>query len=82
MVVSLPILEPLTVKRLEKIITVTMGCLYLAVTTATTSTIINLASATPTKVTPTTKEEEVDGYAVSIVNKAVGHCVFLQFLLL
>ncbi|XP_052222057.1 E3 ubiquitin-protein ligase UBR4-like isoform X2 [Dreissena polymorpha] len=71
MVVSLPILEPLTVKRLEKIITVTMGCLYLAVTTATTSTIINLASATPTKVTPTTKEEEVDGYAVSIVNKAL-----------
>jgi len=71
-VFSLPILEPLTVKRLEKIITVLMGCLYAAVTVATTNTIMSLASATPTKATPVGKEEDLDNHATNIVQKTVS----------
>ncbi|XP_060554667.1 E3 ubiquitin-protein ligase UBR4-like, partial [Ruditapes philippinarum] len=70
-VFSLPILEPLTVKRLEKIITVTMGCLYAAVTVATTNTIMSLASGTPTKTTPASKEEDIDNYGINIVHKTL-----------
>ncbi|XP_052789588.1 E3 ubiquitin-protein ligase UBR4-like isoform X2 [Mya arenaria] len=70
-VFSLPILEPLTVKRLEKIITITMGCLYAAVTVATTNTIMSLASATPTKSTPAGKEEDLDNFAAKIFHKTL-----------
>ncbi|KAL4218587.1 perineurial glial growth [Mactra antiquata] len=70
-VFSLPILEPLTVKRLVKIITMTMGCLYAAVTVATTNTIMNLASGTPTKSVSGTKEEDIDNYGMNIVHKTL-----------
>ena len=71
-VFSLPILEPLTVKRLEKIVTVTMGCLYVAVSVATTNTIMSLASGTPTKCNPPAKEEDIENYGVNIVHKTVS----------
>ena len=72
-IVSLPVLEPLTVKRLEKIITIMMGCLFASVSVATTNTIISLASGTPTKGTSSGKEEDTDSYAANIVQKTVSY---------
>ena len=78
-IVSLPILEPLTVKRLEKIITITMGCLYASVAVATSNTVIGLASSTPTKGTSAAgKEEDTDSYAANIVQKTVSCCIKLH----
>ena len=60
-------------KRLEKIITITMGCLYASVAVATSNTVISLASGTPTKGTSAAnKEEETEGYAANIVQKTVS----------
>ena len=66
-------------KRLEKIITITMGCLYASVSVATTNTIISLASGTPTKGTNTGKEDDTDSYAANIVQKTVSSCQSLKF---
>ena len=60
-------------KRLEKIITIMMGCLYALVSVATTNTIISLASGTPTKGTSSGKEEDTDSYAANIVQKTVSY---------
>jgi hypothetical protein len=49
-----------------------MGCLYAAVTVATTNTIMSLASGTPTKTTPASKEEDIDNYGINIVHKTVS----------
>ncbi|XP_076455251.1 E3 ubiquitin-protein ligase UBR4-like isoform X3 [Babylonia areolata] len=70
MAFSLPIIEPLTPKRLEQIITCTLTCLYAAVTVASADTIINMIKPA-TSAQPASKDEETEGYGRSIVQKAL-----------
>ncbi len=71
-VFSLPVLEPMTPARLDKIITVAMSCLYAAMTTATANSIVAMATSAQTKGVAPTKDEEVEGYASGIVQKSVS----------
>lgn len=68
---SLPVLEPLTPQRLEKIISITLTCLYTSVTVAMSNTVISLTNPQPTKPS-TTKDEEIDNYGNCIVQKSVS----------
>lgn len=83
--VSLPVFEPLNVKRLEKLCEITMACLYCSVCTATATSILgivsnskgsagvvssNSSSATVTK--PNSADEDgLDTFAVSLVEKSI-----------
>lgn len=67
----MPVLEPLTPQRLEKIISITLTCLYTSMTVATSNTVVNLASPQPAKPS-NTKDEEIDSYGNSIVQKSVS----------
>ncbi|XP_075228020.1 E3 ubiquitin-protein ligase-like protein poe isoform X3 [Lycorma delicatula] len=51
---SLPVLEPLTKPRLEKLCTLTMSCLYAALSTATAFSILGISSAVSPKTGTTT----------------------------
>ncbi|RZF46968.1 hypothetical protein LSTR_LSTR017013 [Laodelphax striatellus] len=84
---SLPVLEPLTKSRLEKLSTLTMSCLYAAMSTATAFSILGISSAVPPKTgtnvnnlatgntagTKTSSDEEggAEGLAISVVEKAL-----------
>ncbi|KAL8608129.1 hypothetical protein ACOMHN_016584 [Nucella lapillus] len=70
MAFSLPVIEPLTPKRLEQIVTCTLTCLYAAVTVASADTIINMIRPA-TSAQPASKDEETEGYGRSIVQKAL-----------
>ena len=77
---SLPVLEPLTPQRLEKIISITLTCLYTSVTVAMSNTVISLTNPQPTKPS-TTKDEEIDNYGNCIVQKSVSLwsiCIIVQ----
>ncbi|CAH0393187.1 unnamed protein product [Bemisia tabaci] len=52
-VVSLPVLEPLTPAKLDKLCTLTMACLHAALATATATSILGLSSAVSPKTTST-----------------------------
>ncbi|XP_036368081.1 E3 ubiquitin-protein ligase UBR4 isoform X5 [Octopus sinensis] len=67
---SLPVLEPLTPRQLEKITIVTLGCLYSSIVVAISNTIVNLASAVPMK-NPANKDEELDNCGMTIVQKTL-----------
>ena len=67
---SLPILEPLTPKRLENIVTVMMSCLYASLSVAVTNTVIAMTSTAPVK-PATGKEEENENYGCSIIQKSL-----------
>uniref|UniRef100_A0ABM0M5B5 E3 ubiquitin-protein ligase UBR4-like n=1 Tax=Saccoglossus kowalevskii TaxID=10224 RepID=A0ABM0M5B5_SACKO len=69
---SLPILEPLTLPRLNDLVTIAMSCLYAGVTVATCSTILNIAVSVGMRGVSTSKDEEMEGYAVSIVQKSLA----------
>jgi E3 ubiquitin-protein ligase UBR4 len=71
MAFTLPVLEPLTPKRLEQIANITVSCLYTAVTVATADTIINMVKPA-TAAQPASKDEEIEGYGRQIVQKAVS----------
>lgn len=71
-------LEPLTPQRLEKIISITLTCLYTSVTVAMSNTVISLTNPQPTKPT-TTKDEEIDNYGNCIVQKSVSKCARTVF---
>ena len=65
----------MTPGRLNKIVTVTMSCLYAAITTATANSIVATATSLPSKSGPNpAKDEEVEGYASGIVQKSVSWC--------
>ncbi|XP_039287887.1 protein purity of essence [Nilaparvata lugens] len=84
---SLPVLEPLTKSRLEKLNTLTMSCLYAALSTATAFSILGVSSAAPPKTgtnvnnlatgnaagaKPSSEEEgSAEGLAISVVEKAL-----------
>lgn len=72
---SLPILEPLTPKRMENIVTVMMSCLYASLSVAVTNTVIAMTSTAPVK-PATGKEEENENYGCSIIQKSV--CYFVN----
>jgi len=80
-VCSLPVLEPMTRPRLAKIVTVAQSCLHAALA-ATVATSILATSGTASAQTrstggSTSKEEEMDSYANSIVHKSIDifNCV-------
>lgn len=50
---SLPVLEPLTPEKLEKLCVLTMSCLYCAVSNATASSLLGISSAISPKCTGT-----------------------------
>ncbi|XP_067662559.1 E3 ubiquitin-protein ligase UBR4-like [Haliotis asinina] len=68
---SLPALEPLTPKRLEKIVTATLSCLYASVTVAMANTIVNMVKPTAANQPSASKDEEIEGYGTSIVQKTL-----------
>ncbi len=72
-VFSLPILEPMTPVRLNKIITVAMSCLYAAITVTTATSVVALSgSAQPKGSAPPTKDDETENAASGIVQKSVS----------
>ena len=71
-VFDLPLLEPMTPARLHRIVTIAMSCLYAAVTAATATAIIGVATGTQMKGVGASKDEEIDGYAAGIVEKSVS----------
>ena len=72
-VFSLPILEPMTPVRLNKIITVAMSSLYAAITVATVNSVVAITgTAQPKGTTPQVKDDETDSAASAIVQKSVS----------
>ncbi|KAK2587955.1 hypothetical protein KPH14_004040 [Odynerus spinipes] len=82
-VLSLPVLEPLTHVKLEKLSTLAMSCLYCSITNAAASSIVGITNAVSPKcstntsgnaqVTQSTKnaEEEYDALAITVVEKSL-----------
>jgi E3 ubiquitin-protein ligases UBR4 N-terminal len=71
---SLPVLEPLTRTRLEMIVSVTMSCVYASVAAVTTTNMVSTTvSGGQTKSGSTSKDDETDAYASTIVQKTVSH---------
>ncbi|XP_066993474.2 E3 ubiquitin-protein ligase UBR4 [Anabrus simplex] len=81
---SLPVLEPLTPEKLEKLCTLTMSCLYCAVSTATASSLLGISSVISPKCTGGTSagssstpkgssedEGNSDNHAIAVVEKAL-----------
>ena len=72
-VFSLPILEPMTPVRLNKIITVAMSCLYAAITVATANSVVAISGPTqPKGAVPAVKDDETESAASGIVQKSVS----------
>ena len=78
-VFSLPVLEPLTPARLKNVVTVAMSYLFAAVTAATATSIVALASSIQMKGSASTKDDEIDVYAMGIVQKAVSQLYCIVF---
>ncbi|CAL1532573.1 unnamed protein product [Lymnaea stagnalis] len=68
---SLPILEPLSPKRLKTIVEVTLGCLFAAVSVATADTVVNAVRPSGPAQAPGPKDEEMDSQGHSIVQKSL-----------
>ncbi|XP_063242107.1 E3 ubiquitin-protein ligase UBR4 isoform X2 [Bacillus rossius redtenbacheri] len=77
----LPVFEPLTPERLEKLCTLTMSCLYCAISVATASSILVIScAATPKTIGATSgtgqskvseEESSADNNAITVVEKAL-----------
>jgi len=71
-VFSLPVLEPMTRGRLEKIVAITMSCLHASLAaTMATSVVAMTTGSTQLRTGAANKDEEIDGYASNIVKKSV-----------
>ena len=71
-VFSLPVLEPMTRGRLQKIVAITMSCLYASLSATMATSVVAMATASTQLRTGTgCKDEEIDGYASNIVIKSV-----------
>ncbi|XP_041369615.1 E3 ubiquitin-protein ligase UBR4-like [Gigantopelta aegis] len=68
---SLPALEPLTPKRLDKIVNITLSCLYASVTVAMANTIVNMVKPMSASQPSGSKDEEIDSYGRNIVQKTL-----------
>lgn len=71
-VCSLPILEPMTAPRLEKIAAVVTSCLFASVSVATANSVIAVAAAAQIKGANIQKDDELEQYAMNIVQKSVS----------
>ncbi|XP_046612558.1 E3 ubiquitin-protein ligase UBR4 isoform X2 [Neodiprion virginianus] len=81
--VSLPVLEPLTSAKLEKLSLLTMSCLYCSIANATASSIVGITNAVSPKCSTNTSanqqgsqsgkstEEEYDALAITVVEKSL-----------
>nr|XP_012152236.1 PREDICTED: protein purity of essence isoform X3 [Megachile rotundata] len=82
-VISLPLLEPLTPVKLEKLSVLTMSCLYCSIANATASSIVGITNAVSPKCSTNTSgatqinqggknmEEEYDTLAITVVEKSL-----------
>ncbi|XP_025161061.1 protein purity of essence isoform X3 [Harpegnathos saltator] len=82
-VMSLPILEPLTSQKLEKLSLLTMSCLYCSIANATASSIVGITNAVSPKCSTNTtgsnqanqstktSDEEYDTLAITVVEKSL-----------
>ncbi len=70
---SLPVMEPLTPARLQKIVQVTLGCLHAAMCACLARTITVATPGAQAKGAAPTKDEDVDLYAAFVVQKSVCH---------
>lgn len=82
-VISLPILEPLTPQKLEKLSLLTMSCLYCSIANATASSIVGITNAVSPKCSTNTAansqanqnakttDEEYDTLAITVVEKSL-----------
>lgn len=71
-VFSLPVLEPMTRERLKKIVAITMSCLHASLAaTMATSVVAMTTGSSQMRTGAASKDEEIDGYASSIVKKSV-----------
>lgn len=83
-VMSLPLLEPLTPGKLEKLSTLTVSCLYCSIACATASSIVGITNAVSPKCSTNTSagtqttgqcvkstEEEYDALAITVVEKSL-----------
>ncbi|KYM85360.1 E3 ubiquitin-protein ligase UBR4 [Atta colombica] len=82
-VISLPILEPLTSQKLEKLSLLTMSCLYCSIANATASSIVGITNAVSPKCSTNTAansqtnqntkttDEEYDSLAITVVEKSL-----------
>jgi len=71
-VFSLPVLEPMTRGRLQKIVAITMSCLHASLAaTMATSMVAMTTGSTQLRTGTASKDEEIDGYASNIVKKSV-----------
>lgn len=82
-VVSLPILEPLTPAKLEKLSLLTMSCLYCSIANATVSSIVGITNAVSPKCSATASsnpqstqaakstEEQYDSLAIIVVERSL-----------
>lgn len=82
-VISLPILEPLTQQKLEKLSLLTMSCLYCSIANATASSIVGITNAVSPKCSTNTAtsnqgnqnakttDEEYDTLAITVVEKSL-----------
>jgi len=80
-VFSLPVLEPMTRGRLEKIVSITMSCLHASLAaTMATSVVAMTTGSTQLRTGTVSKDEEIDGYASNIVKKSVSISPSVKFL--
>ena len=68
---SLPIYEPLTKNRLKTVVCMAMSCLNAAISVTLATSIISVSTSTPVKGASMVKDEEMDGYAASVVQKSL-----------
>lgn len=79
--INLPVLEPLTPSKLDKLCNLSMAALYCAVSQAAASSVLSLGSAVSPKCTSAqaqaAKEEDLDANAVSLVEEALNMHTFI-----
>ncbi len=78
---TIPVLEPLTANRIAKLCKVIMGCLLASVSVATTQSILSLntnlntssssSSSQPGVTGSSSKDQELDLYAIEIIEKSL-----------
>ena len=78
-VFSLPILEPMTRSRLQKIVSITMSCLQASIAATIATSIVSVATGSQLKGGSTSKDDEIDGYASIIVQKSVSFLLNFHF---
>ncbi|XP_014670488.1 PREDICTED: E3 ubiquitin-protein ligase UBR4-like [Priapulus caudatus] len=72
-VTSMPLLEPMTSARLHKVATVVMSCLFASVSVAASNSVLAVAAAAQIKGANIQKDDDVEQYAMSIVQKSLDN---------